>query len=232
MVSQSELLAKVRARAAAAEAASAASTSAAVAGAAATSSLSASVSGGLQATSARLASTPRKPALSKLVEYPGDEAEVARLLSEGGADPAGRDMFGLTALHKFVGKYARSCLAHPRPCPRPNPTPLITSPGTAPLSTAWDKPRLLELLLSHLASADLNAAGGDAKQTALHMAAEVGAVRSLRALLAHAAPNALDFGARDVAGKTPLDVARAAGCEEIRAILEEQRPETRAVSLE
>lgn len=44
----------------------------------------------------------RQP-LSKLVEYPGDPGEVAQLLSrQGSVDPAGRDAFGLTALHKFA----------------------------------------------------------------------------------------------------------------------------------
>ena len=45
---------------------------------------------------------PRKPGLSKKVEYPGDEGEISELLSEGDVDPAGRDLFGLTALHKFA----------------------------------------------------------------------------------------------------------------------------------
>ena len=103
----------------------------------------------------------------------------------------------------------------------PSPIPLIGH-AFAPWSTAWDKPGLVELLLPHLTSADLNAAGGDVKQTALHMAAEVGAVRSLRALIANPRSTALDIGAQDAAGKTPLDVARAGGSEEIIAILEEQ----------
>ena len=47
--------------------------------------------------------SPRKPALSKRVEYPGDPEEVARLLSSGQVDAGGRDAFGLPALHKFCG---------------------------------------------------------------------------------------------------------------------------------
>jgi len=54
------------------------------------------------------------------------------------------------------------------------------------------------------------------------MAAEAGAVRALRALLAHADATALDFGARDAAGCTALDLARAAGHPEIIALLEEK----------
>ena len=42
-----------------------------------------------------------KPALSKLVEYPGDPVEVKRLLEAGEVAPHGADLFGLTALHKF-----------------------------------------------------------------------------------------------------------------------------------
>ena len=44
----------------------------------------------------------RKPALSKLVEYPGEPGEVARLLAAGEVEPHGCDLFGLTALHKFA----------------------------------------------------------------------------------------------------------------------------------
>ena len=42
-----------------------------------------------------------KPALSKLVEHPGDPAEVRRLLEAGEVSPHGADLFGHTALHKF-----------------------------------------------------------------------------------------------------------------------------------
>eukprot|EP00900_Chrysochromulina_parva_P012963 jgi/Chrpa1/21668/Chrysochromulina_OHIO_Genome00024584-RA len=45
---------------------------------------------------------PRKPALSKLVEYPGDAAAIAALLAAGSVEPSGRDLYGLSALHKFV----------------------------------------------------------------------------------------------------------------------------------
>ena len=54
------------------------------------------------AAASTAAGTPRKPGLSKHVEYPGDESEVARLLAGGTVDPAGRDAFGLTALPKYV----------------------------------------------------------------------------------------------------------------------------------
>lgn len=40
--------------------------------------------------------------LSKLVEYPCDPVAVARLLEDPTVDAAGRDAFGLSALHKFA----------------------------------------------------------------------------------------------------------------------------------
>jgi ankyrin repeat protein len=41
--------------------------------------------------------------LSKLVEYPGNKAEVEALLRRSDVQVNGKDMFGLTALHKFAG---------------------------------------------------------------------------------------------------------------------------------
>lgn len=41
-------------------------------------------------------------ALSKLVEYPGDAAAISALLAQPDVHAGGRDMFGLTALHKFA----------------------------------------------------------------------------------------------------------------------------------
>jgi len=49
---------------------------------------------------ARMCPAPLR-ALSKLVEYPGDPSVVSTLLADPSVDPCGRDMFGLTALHKF-----------------------------------------------------------------------------------------------------------------------------------
>jgi len=106
-MSQSELLAKVRARAAVAEAQPPAPPSAREAahvseGAAMSASPTAAASARATTT------TPRKPGLSKKVEYPGDAPEIARLLSEMSVDPGGKDMFGLTALHKFAACNVRS----------------------------------------------------------------------------------------------------------------------------
>eukprot|EP00928_Gymnodinium_smaydae_P067049 TRINITY_DN49987_c0_g1_i1.p1 TRINITY_DN49987_c0_g1~~TRINITY_DN49987_c0_g1_i1.p1 ORF type:complete len:393 (+),score=70.08 TRINITY_DN49987_c0_g1_i1:135-1181(+) len=46
--------------------------------------------------------TSQSMPLSKLVEYPGDPRALSRLLCDPSVDPAGRDAFGLTALHKFA----------------------------------------------------------------------------------------------------------------------------------
>eukprot|EP01125_Pyxidicula_operculata_P022924 TRINITY_DN9688_c0_g1_i1.p1 TRINITY_DN9688_c0_g1~~TRINITY_DN9688_c0_g1_i1.p1 ORF type:complete len:361 (+),score=81.08 TRINITY_DN9688_c0_g1_i1:145-1227(+) len=44
----------------------------------------------------------KKMALSKKIEYPGDVDLVKKLLMDETIDPAGPDMFGVTALHKFA----------------------------------------------------------------------------------------------------------------------------------
>ena len=36
-----------------------------------------------------------------MVEYPGDAEMIANVLADGSVDPRGRDMFGLSACHKF-----------------------------------------------------------------------------------------------------------------------------------
>ena len=45
--------------------------------------------------------TPTRIALSKLVEYPGDPLRLAELLEDTAVDLAGKDMYGLAAIHKF-----------------------------------------------------------------------------------------------------------------------------------
>lgn len=44
---------------------------------------------------------PGLPSLSKLIEYPGDPDQLRLLLTERKVNPAGKDMLGYTALHKF-----------------------------------------------------------------------------------------------------------------------------------
>uniref|UniRef100_A0A7S2WEF4 Uncharacterized protein n=1 Tax=Mucochytrium quahogii TaxID=96639 RepID=A0A7S2WEF4_9STRA len=40
--------------------------------------------------------------LSKLIDFPGDKDEIARLLEDNSVNAAGKDAYGLTALHKFA----------------------------------------------------------------------------------------------------------------------------------
>ena len=100
-----DLLAAVRARATAADDRAQqpllATTSDPNANACAGSGARASASAASAASAAPAVSTPRKPGLSKHVEYPGDPEAISTLLASGRVDPAGRDLFGLSALHKF-----------------------------------------------------------------------------------------------------------------------------------
>jgi hypothetical protein len=45
---------------------------------------------------------PSLTALSKVVEFPGDFIAIDQMLRDRTVNPAGKDMFGLTALHKFA----------------------------------------------------------------------------------------------------------------------------------
>ena len=153
----------------------------------------AAASTGASAASARASSSaavgPRKPGLSKLVEYPGDPEAIAKLLASGTVDAAGKDLYGLSALHKFC---------------------------------AWDKLELVQLLLPHLAAADINAPGGTERQTPLHMIAEMGGGRVLRYLLEQGASGGrlqLDLEATDKKGRTAHAVAVECGHEEVAQLL-------------
>lgn len=95
----------------------------------------------------------KKPALSKLIEYPCDGAALAALLTpseqgEVGVEVGGKDAFGLTALHKLA---------------------------------AWDRADLLPLLLPHLSGEEVNDRSVEGFG-ALHHAVEMGALRSAKAL--------------------------------------------------
>eukprot|EP00727_Mastigamoeba_balamuthi_P012830 m51a1_g817 hypothetical protein (348) ;mRNA; r:692639-693726 len=115
----------------------------------------------------------QRRALSKMVEYPGDPAAVAEALARpGDVDPCGRDMFGLSALHKF---------------------------------SSWDKADLVAMLLPHLSPDDVNARGGDGRQTALEMAVEMRAMRAVRVLLESAAVSAASVEALRAAASTSGD---------------------------
>uniref|UniRef100_A0A7S2FB57 Uncharacterized protein n=1 Tax=Octactis speculum TaxID=3111310 RepID=A0A7S2FB57_9STRA len=112
-------------------------------------------------------------ALSKVVEYPGDPAEVQNQLEAGLTDPTGRDMFGVTALMKFA---------------------------------AWDKVDLLDLLLNYLGpmSTDaLNAQSPADGFTALHHAADMGAMRTYNRLTE---AEGISLGVKDKRGRTAADI--------------------------
>ena len=48
------------------------------------------------------AKTPVRLALSKLIDFPGDLEEIKKHLEDPNIDPAGKDSFGLAAIHKFA----------------------------------------------------------------------------------------------------------------------------------
>ena len=126
----------------------------------------------------------RKKALSKLVEFPGDPIAVAGLLADESVDPCGKDMFGVSALMKFA---------------------------------AWNKVDLLDLLLGRLSSdgrlsqagaAFLNSISPQDHFTALHHAADMGALRTYNRLLA--CPE-VDSTLRDKLGRTARGIAQERG---------------------
>ena len=105
------------------------------------------------------AAPPRKPALSKLVEYPGDAAEIAELLGAGNVDPGGKvsaDTWQLPPCHA-------PC---PCPCPCPHPSAVVSL-----------DPRLISLHLPLVSSGPLRTDG----------AAQVRRVGQARAVRAAAA---------------------------------------------
>jgi len=56
-----------------------------------------------------------KRALSKLVEYPPERSAVMQLITDPSIDPAGRDAFGLSALHKFAAWDQAELIEHVMP---------------------------------------------------------------------------------------------------------------------
>jgi hypothetical protein len=120
--------------------------------------------------------------LSKLIEYPGDPAQVTALLADNHTpqiDAAGKDMLGYTALHKFA---------------------------------SWDKVDLLELLLPHLTFEDVCEPAGWSRQSSsylgysvLHLCVDACAWRALGYLLQNCGDKIRDL--RDINGKTFRDMA-------------------------
>lgn len=107
-----------------------------------------------------------KMALSKLVEFPGDESHLRELLLDPSVALNGKDMYGLTALMKFA---------------------------------AWNKVNLLEILLPHLTTEEINTYGGRSKLPLLHYCVDMDASTALERLLQD---GRVDVNARDEYGRT------------------------------
>ena len=184
----SQVRAKAQAAIARAEAAMAAQPNPAVAAALSARPAQAAVPSQAPPTPSPAPPTKQLQGLAKLVEYPGDEEEVQMLLTGGTVAPAGKDMYGLTALHKFA---------------------------------AWDKDALVEILLPYLSNEEVNLPSGREKQTPLHVIAEMGGTRVLKQLIAKRAASGLmlDLAARDVNGKTALELAVENGHTAVEALL-------------
>jgi hypothetical protein len=75
--------------------------------------------------------TDARPALSKFCEYPGDAAEIGRLLESGEVQPAGKDPYGLSALHKFSSWDRVELMALLLPHLQPHELNLPASPAYA-----------------------------------------------------------------------------------------------------
>ena len=80
---------------------------------------------------------------------------------------------------------------------------------------------LLELLLPHLDDADLSRPAGQDGWTALHACADMGAARTAERLLRHPA---VRRDARDRSGRSPAQLAEAAGHAQLVALLAAATP--------
>ena len=107
-----------------------------------------------------------KMALSKLVEFPGDESHLREQLHDPSVALNGKDMYGLTALMKFA---------------------------------AWNKVNLLDILLPHLTTEEINTYGGRSKLPLLHYCVDMDASTALERLLQD---GRVDVNARDEYGRT------------------------------
>jgi ankyrin repeat protein len=76
---------------------------------------------------------------------------------------------------------------------------------------AWDKCDLIEMILPRLSKSDVNIVAPQTKFSALHHAADMGAQRAFKRLLAEPM---MDAALRDVSGRTGLEIALANGFED------------------
>ena len=115
--------------------------------------------------------------LSQLIEYPGDPDQIKALLQTRKAtsgrdiDINGKDMYGLTALHKIC---------------------------------SWNKVDLLEILLPHLSSEEINTTSTVEGSSALHFCVEYSALQALRFLLSD---TRVDTNVKDKRNRDYLELA-------------------------
>ena len=151
-------------------------------------------------------------------------ADVARLLSEHGADLNAQANDGETPLHMAAkwGQVAvvRVLLEHGANVgleDNKGATPLhegSNGPEKKPLVTNYEKPKVVRMLLKH--GADIGAKDNKGRSP-LHTAVESRMVEVVRVLLEHDA----NVGAEDNEGNTPFQIASAKGNGEIMKLLSE-----------
>jgi len=160
---------------------------------------------------------PREPAgpMPWSLEYSvmRRQTDVTKMLLAMGADPNATGTGGTTPLADAALKgdldNVRVLLAHGA---RPN---AISQAGTQPIHDAalGDSPAVIRELVKQ--GADVNARTRDEVQTPLHMAAAMGKMRAVEALVGLGA----DLTMKDSKGRTPLDAAERAGLADVAAYL-------------
>jgi cytohesin len=162
-------------------------------------------------------SMPREPMGPKpwSLEYSAmrGQTDVTKMLLTLGADPNATGTGGTTPLADAALKGdlngVRALLAHGA---RPN---AISQAGTQPIHDAalGDNAEVIRELVTH--GADVNARTRNENQTPLHMAAAMGKMKAVEALVALGA----DLAIKDSRGRTPLEAAERAGLTDVAAFL-------------
>jgi ankyrin repeat protein len=141
------------------------------------------------------------------------QTNVTRMLLALGADPNAVGTGGTTPLADAALKgdldSVRALLEHGA---GPN---AVSRAGTQPIHDAalGDNPDVIRELVTH--GAALSARTRDEGQTPLHLAAAMGKMKAVEALIALGA----DLAAKDSQGRTPLDAAERAGLPAVAAFL-------------
>jgi ankyrin repeat protein len=141
------------------------------------------------------------------------QSNVTKMLLSMGADPNVVDSGGTTPLAKAALKgdldSVRALLAHGA---RPNG---VGPTDTLPIHDAarGDSAEVIRELVKH--GADINARTREESQTPLYIAAAMGKMRAVEALVALGA----DLAGKDSSGRTPLEAAERAGLDDVAAFL-------------